>query len=262
MKAITFGLLCCFILPRWADAASVQLHAVPPAAVTALRSVMPTLQTVENEAELQLVWQAQRYQQLSATLDTPAIVLMAYPGQVTLRPHDMALYWSPPLAQQLTLALELNPGLKRVGVVLTSDTLGLMPDVTQKAKALGIIVESLVINGEINSRQLAQFMQSVDVLLAAPDDQLFSALNAKLLLLPSYRLNRPWVGPNAAFVQAGAVATRQVSRTALILAISTAISHWQQHKRLPESRALVADEVVVNAPVLRSLGLRQPRLKP
>lgn len=262
MRAITFGLLCCFILPNWASAAAVQMHAVPAAAATALRSALPTLQTVENDAELQLVWQAQHYQQLSAKLNTPAIVLMAYPGQVQLRPQDMALYWSPTLAQQLTLAQELNPGLKRVGVVLTSATLSLLPELAQKAKAQGIVVESLVINGEINSRLLAQFMQSVDVLLAAPDEQLFSPLNAKLLLLPSYRLSRPWVGPNAAFVQAGAVATQQVSRAALIQAISTAISHWQQHKRLPASRVLAADEVVVNAPVLRSLGLRQPRLKP
>jgi hypothetical protein len=262
MKAITFGLLCCFILPSWASAAAVQMHAVPAAAATALRAVIPALQTVDNNAELQLIWQAQHYQQLNAALNTPAIVLMAYPGQVTMRPQDMALYWSPSLVQQLSLALELNAGLKRVGVVLTSATLSLLPELVQKAKARGIIVESLVINGEINSRRLAQFMQSVDVLLAAPDEQLFSPLNAKLLLLPSYRLNRPWVGPNAAFVQAGAVATQQVSRAALIQAISTAISYWQQHQRLPASRVLAADEVVVNAPVLRSLGLRQPGLRP
>ncbi|MDO9620485.1 MAG: hypothetical protein Q7I91_01120, partial [Moraxellaceae bacterium] len=132
----------------------MQMHAVPAAAATALRSALPTLQTVENDAELQLVWQAQHYQQLSSKLNTPAIVLMAYPGQVQLRPQDMALYWSPTLAQQLTLAQELNPGLKRVGVVLTSATLSLLPELAQKAKAQGIVVESLVINGEINSRLL------------------------------------------------------------------------------------------------------------
>lgn len=262
MKALTFGLLCCFMLPSWVGATALQIHTVPAAAVSALRLALPNVQAVDSDAELQLVWQAQHYQQLSAKLNSPAIVLMAYPGQVALRPQDMALYWSPTLAQQLLLAQELKPSLKRVGVVLSTATLSLLPALAQNAKAQGIIVESLVLNGDINSRRLAQFMQSVDVLLAVPDEQLFSPVNAKLLLLPSYRLNRPWVGPNAAFVQAGAVATQQVSRAALIAAISDAISHWQQHKRLPASRVLVADEVVVNAPVLRSLGLRQPRQKP
>ncbi len=137
MRAITFGLLCCFILPNWASAAAVQMHAVPAAAATALRSALPTLQTVENDAELQLVWQAQHYQQLSAKLNTPAIVLMAYPGQVQLRPQDMALYWSPTLAQQLTLAQELNPGLKRVGVVSHLSHFKFAARVGSKSKSTG-----------------------------------------------------------------------------------------------------------------------------
>ncbi|MDP1540663.1 MAG: hypothetical protein Q8L72_08435 [Moraxellaceae bacterium] len=250
------------MLPNWVQASAVQMHAVPAAAVSALRSALPTLQTVDSGAELQLIWQAQHYQQLSAKLSTPAIVLLAYPGQANVRPQDMALYWSPTLAQQLQLAQELNPGLKRVGVVLSPATKALFEAFKQAVQAQSIVVESLVIDGDINTRQLAAFMQSVDVLLAAPDEQLFSPINAKLLLLPSYRLQRPWVGPNAAFVQAGAVATQQVSRATLINAISSAISHWQQHKNLPASRVLSADEVVVNAPVLRSLGLRQPRARP
>jgi len=250
------------MLPGWARAAAVQMHAVPAAAVSALRTALPSLQAVDADAELQLVWQAKHYQQLSAKLTSPAIVLMAYPGQVNLRPQDMALYWSPTLAQQLQLAKELDPGLKRVGVVLTPATKVLLADLKQSAHAKGVVIESLLIDGEINTRQLAQFMQSVDLLLAAPDEQLFSPVNAKLLLLPSYRLQRPWVGPNAAFVQAGAVATHQVSRASLIQAISSAITHWQQQQKLPASRVLVADDVVVNAPVLRSMGLRQPRARP
>jgi hypothetical protein len=260
MKAITLGLLCCLLWPGWASATAVHLQGVPTTAVTALRAAMPNLQPVDDGAELQLIWQAQHYQQLKASLTTPAIVLLAYPGQVKLRPQDMALYWAPTLAEQFQLAKELNPGIKRVGVVLTPATQPLLHDL--KRHAIGLMIEPLLIDGDINTRQLAQFMQSVDVLLAAPDDQLFSPANTKLLLLPSYRLQRPWVGPSAAFVQAGAVATRQVSRQHLIQAIRSAIEHWQQKQTLPASRALVADEVVVNAPVLRSMGLRQPKERP
>lgn len=260
MKATTLGLLCCLLWPDWASATAVHMQGVPSTAVTALRTAIPHMQLVNDGEELQIIWQAQHYQQFMDALTTPAIVLLAYPGQVKLRPQDMALYWAPTLAQQLQLAKALNPGIKRVGVVLTPATRILLHELKQHAKDL--MIESLLIEGVIHTRELAQFMQSVDVLLAAPDDQLFSPANAKLLLLPSYRLQRPWVGPSAAFVQAGAVATQQVSRQHLIQAIRSAIAHWQQQQTLPASRVLVADEVVVNAPVLRSMGLRQPKERP
>ncbi len=258
MKAITFALILMAIMPGRVSAAAVQMHDVPGAAVARIETAIPALKQVSARPGLHLVWQVSTYARLRSQLSAPAVVLMAYPGQVLLREQDMALYWAPTLSQQLQLAIQLRPGLRRVGVLITPTTQSLLADLRRSSQAQGISLEVLNIKDEINTRELALLIQSVDLLLAVPDEQLFSAVNAKLLLLPAYRLQRPWLGPNAAFVNAGAAATLQVPRDTIVQAIADTLQHWQQHGRLPASRQLSADEVLVNAPVLRSLGLRMP----
>lgn len=255
---VLLSLLC--PLPAWA--LMVTLHEVPPTAEAALRTAWPQLEPVAagaasaTRSAVHLFWRAETYQLQQHRLDRPALVLMAYPGQAPLRAQDTALYWAPDLQRQLALAETLHPRLQRVGVITRAATRPLV-DAAQRARP---DIQWIVLDVELplKPREVAALAAQTDVLIAVPDEMLFSPALARVLLTTAYRHRRAWIGPNAAYVRAGAAATWQVSRTALTAAVVDALRHWDRHQRWPGSRTLPADERLLNRPILRSLDLRMP----
>lgn len=256
MKAALVLICLCCSMPAWA--LKVVWHQVPSPAQTALLAAAPDLQPAEM-GEVHLFWRPEAYLQQRDRLQQPALVLMAYPGQVALRPQDQALFWAPDLGRQLQLAQQLRPRLQRVGVITRPSTMPLVRAV--QAAHPGIEWQVVEVGLPLPVRVLTELVAQVDVLIAVPDDQLFSPELARLLLTTAYRQQKAWVGPNEAFVKAGAAATWQVAREALIAAVADDLAYWSQHRRWRGSRQLPTDDLVINAPVIRSLGLRQPRME-
>lgn len=247
--------LACLGMTAEADT-RVRVLAAPAAAVTALRALTSDVQWLpadSQDADLTLVWQADGYaRSISLFPAQPVLLLAQSQTGLSLRSQDAALVWGPPLSQQVQLARQLLPGLRRIGVLHRGsqraevEALRQLPDI----EILPRLVEA-----PLEARVIAELAQRSDILIASNDELLFNRDSAKLVLLTAYRHQRAWIGPTPAFVTAGALATRAVGKEALLQAIVEKVRSWQRQHRLGGSQQLAADEVVCNQQVARSLGL-------
>lgn len=246
----------CLFLSGFADAAlRVRVLSAPPAAVIALRALAADIEWLPAdaaEADLSLAWQADVYARAVSQAPMVPVLVLAQGKGLTLRPQDAAIFWGPDLAQQVQLARQIWPGLQRVGILHRA---GQRVDILALQQAAGVTVLARAVEAPLDARTVAELAQRVDMLVASNDEVLFNRDNAKLILLTAYRHQRAWIGPTPAFVTAGAVATRAVSKQSLLTAIVDKVRHWQQEHRLGGNQELVADEVVCNAQVARSLQL-------
>ncbi len=117
-----------------AQALSVQVSGGSPAAVEALqaelRASLPELQWRSSQErsgapDLWIALSPEAYQALKNPAQ-PVLVLAAEPAKLSLRRQDSALYWAPPLRQQLQLARLLFPGAQRIGILNSGDTPALL----------------------------------------------------------------------------------------------------------------------------------------
>lgn len=139
------------------------------------------------------------------------------------------LYSDPSL--QLELVRQLFRGRQRVAVVYQAGETWL-PDWMSHWQPSGISLTFYAIKNSADlRRRLDSILMRNDVLLLAPSPQLFNASTARFLLLSSYRHNRPVVGPGAAFVKAGSIASVYADKSAIIAAIKQQLVNWHTTKR-------------------------------
>lgn len=254
-----------FVLPLDAAQTRVRVIAAPAAALAALRAGNADIDWLAEEgargsADLTLVWGSGAYLRARSQYpDQPLLLLAQTASDATLRERDAALYWAPSLAQQLQLARTILPGLSRVGIFYRPAQRAEVDALRQLAGPALVVRQ---VSAALDVRDISDLAQRVDILLASNDDFLFGRDSAKLVLLTAYRHQRAWVGPTPAFVRAGAIASLGVSKRALLQAISTKVRYWQTHGSLGVSETLMADEVVCNAQVARSLNLILPASLP
>lgn len=123
-------------------------------------------------------------------------------------PPHLSLLWSdPPLDRQLRLTRLLLPEARRVGVLFDSQSEFLLKELRQAAQPLGLEVVTERWDNTHDSRPLQALLKNSDVLLGLDDPDLYNPKTVKNLLLSSYARQLPLIGPNAAFVRAGSLAS-------------------------------------------------------
>lgn len=186
----------------------------------------------------------------------PRLFLLAGPG-ADLQAGETALYWAPSLTDQLRLAREIMPGLRRVGLLVSPADL---PRAQALRAAAGNRLDLLVREADpvLLARQVGEVATTADLLLAPVDPHLYSRENLKPVLLAAYRQNRVFIGPTPAWVRAGSLASLYATPQTLAADVADAVRAWQQAGRWPAPVHASRFNVITNPQVARSLGLRLP----
>ncbi|MBN3861235.1 ABC transporter substrate-binding protein [Pseudomonas frederiksbergensis] len=143
-----------------------------------------------------------------ATLVLRISRLQAHQRFGDVSPPHLSLLWSdPPLDRQLRLTRLLLPEARRVGVLFDSHSEFLLKELRQAAQPLGLEVVTERWDNTHDSRPLQALLKNSDVLLGLDDPDLYNPKTVKNLLLSSYARQLPLIGPNAAFVRAGSLAS-------------------------------------------------------
>jgi hypothetical protein len=168
----------------------------------------------------------------------------------------LSLLWSdPPLGRQLRLIRAILPQARRVGVLYGADSQFLLKELQPEAKRLGLEIVGKRWDNPYDSRPLQDLLKSSDVLLGLDDPNLFNPKTAKNLLLSSYARQLALVGPDAAFVKAGSLASTYSDQQDWLLTLHDLLdqppTHW------PRSLYPRHFKVLSNPQVARSLGIEE-----
>lgn len=171
-------------------------------------------------------------------------------------PPHLSLLWSdPPLDRQLRLTRLILPQARRIGVLYDSHSEFLLNELREAALGLGLEVVTERWDNINDSRPLQALLKNCDVLLGLDDPDLYNPKTAKNLLLSSYSRQLALVGPNAAFVKAGSLASTYSDQSDWLQVLDEVLD-------LPPPswpRALYPQhfKVLSNPQVARSLGIEQ-----
>jgi hypothetical protein len=171
-------------------------------------------------------------------------------------PPYLSLLWSdPPLDRQLRLTRLILPQARRIGVLYDSHSEFLLNELREAALGLGLEVVTERWDNINDSRPLQALLRNCDVLLGLDDPDLYNPKTAKNLLLSSYSRQLALVGPNAAFVKAGSLASTYSDQSDWLQVLDEVLD-------LPPPswpRALYPQhfKVLSNPQVARSLGIEQ-----
>lgn len=188
----------------------------------------------------------------------PVLALLPAPGTV-LRSGETALYWAPSLTDQLRLAMQIFPGLRRAGILVGSDDdAARLRSLHDYAEARQVSVSVRVTGPDLLVRHVAELAAVTDVLIAPVDPRLFNRDTIKPVLLAAYRQNRGLIGPGPAFVRAGALATLSPAPEDLAAAAADRVRAWARDHRWPAPGHLSRFDVLTNPQVARALGLHLP----
>ncbi len=172
----------------------------------------------------------------------------------TAQPPHLSLLWSdPPLARQLQLIRRILPQAKRVGVLFDEHSEFLLKELNLIAEPLNLQIFSQRWDNTNDSRPLQIVLKNSDVLLGLDDPDLYNPKTAKNLLLSSYARHVALIGPNAAFVRAGSLASTYSDQSDWLAILDDLLD--QPTTRWPRTLYPERFKVSSNAQVARSLGI-------
>lgn len=195
---------------------------------------------------------------LEAAVSTGAPVLLVTPVPVTRSSTEGELgqvLTSPSLARQAKLVRVLLPQVRRAGLLASA---GDIARLEEEVRSAGLTVTSRRWDPDQAVRVTGDLLRDADVLLAQPDPTIYNRDYAKALLLTAYRQGKPMIGPSAAFVRAGALASLYATPDAIAGEVVAALSSFERTGRLPPKASVERFQVVVNPQVARSLGVVLP----
>ncbi|MCW5457785.1 ABC transporter substrate-binding protein [Pseudomonas aeruginosa] len=176
---------------------------------------------------------------------TLALLLSRVDGQRLLpaandrRGHSvegLCVLWSdPPAARQLRLARLILPGIQRIGVLYGKDSEFLLEELRREARSQGLQLFVASSSGNDDPRPLQFLLGNSD------------------LLLGSYAKNRALLGPTAAFVKAGSLASSYSDQEDWLDTLDELLG--QPPRRWPPSLYPGHFKVLGNRQVARSLGI-------
>ncbi|MHC8306879.1 ABC transporter substrate-binding protein [Pseudomonas sp. PB3P13] len=171
-------------------------------------------------------------------------------------PPRLSLLWSdPPLERQLRLSRILLPEAKRIGVLYEDHSEFLLKELRQAAQPLGLEIVSERWDATRDSRPLQNLLKNSDVLLGLDDPDLYNPKTAKNLLLSSYARQTALIGPNAAFVKAGSLASTYSDQSDWLAILDTLLD--RPAASWPRTYYPHRFKVATNPQVARSLGMEQ-----
>ena len=171
-------------------------------------------------------------------------------------PPHLSLLWSdPPLDRQLRLTRLILPQAQRIGVLYDNHSEFLLKELRLAAIGLSLDVVDERWDNTHDSRPLQDLLKNCDVLLGLDDPDLYNPKTAKNLLLSSYSRQLALIGPNAAFVKAGSLASTYSDQSDWLQVLDELLdrppANW------PRELYPQHFKVSSNPQVARSLGIEQ-----
>lgn len=162
-----------------------------------------------------------------------------------------AIYLDQPWDRQLSFIQAALPEHKIVGLLYSPDTHITLP---RLPRGMSLNAQSTR-PAENLFAALESVLNSSDVLLVIPDNEIYSSSNVRNILLTSYRYQVPLIGISQAYVNAGALGAifsipEQLAGQTVEMIISFARS-----RRLPDPQYPVLFSISLNQQVARSLGI-------
>jgi len=162
-----------------------------------------------------------------------------------------AIFLDQPWDRQLNFIQAALPKHSIVGVLYSPYTPIALP---RLPRGMSLNAKS-VRSAETLFDALENILSNSDVLLAVPDNEIYSANNVRNILLTSYRHKVPLIGISQAYVNAGALGAifstpEQLAAQAAEMAVSFA-----RNRQLPAPQHPASFSIALNPQVARSLGI-------
>ena len=168
-----------------------------------------------------------------------------------------AIYLDQPPARQAAFLRHLLPDQKKIGMLLSQETLPTLAGFRQAFSKAGLNIETEESETERSLLpSLNSLLSRVGVLLATPDTQIYRRDNIKAILVTTYRYQRPVIAFSSAFVNAGALAA--LFSTPAQIARQTAELIQQFSTTLPAPSAPAQFAIAINPNVAQALDLQLP----
>lgn len=176
------------------------------------------------------------------------------------RPHRSkslsAIYLDQPWERQADLIHALLPDSRTVGLLYTTTA---RIDIASLSKAMArhdmVLNAQLLVAPQTLSVNLENLLKDSDVLLAIPDNAIYSSNNIRNILLTTYQKGVPLIGLSQSYVNAGALcAVFSTTEQIAAQASETIISFAQTHQ-LPDAQYSVLYTLAVNQEVARTLSV-------
>lgn len=255
------------ILSADQDSAAVREFSDALARLLPERSVayMPraTLQTQQQfDADTQLIllgpalldWRLQLTQNAPATLILQVSRVQAHHRLVNTQPARLTFMWSDPAPErQVALLKAMLPGVKNVGVLYGNHSAFLLEQLTQVLKAEQLTLKKHYWPDSFDARSLSNLLSQTDVLLGLDDTHIYNSNTIKSILLSSYARKQVLIGPSAAFIRAGSLASTYSDQDDWLHSLQDILQTPEQS--WPASLYPTHYKVISNAQVARSLGI-------
>lgn len=275
LRPLLLGLACLLALPAQArelllvsseQSAAVQafgqaLAERRPADQVRLESpdTLPPASTLAPDTHLLLLGTAALNWRLASDQGPPALTLLVsrVEAQQLLdgrHPDGISLLWSdPPPTRQLHLAMQLQPGPQRIGVLFSTSSEFLLKELSEHAQRLGVELVAQKQERSDDPRPLRELLDSSDLLLGLDDKLLYNPRTIKGILLSAYAENRALIGPSVAFVRAGSLASTYSDQDDWLETLDPLLD--QPPSQWPPSLYPERFKVQSNRQVARSLGI-------
>lgn len=203
-----------------------------------------------------LDWRLQLTEQAPATLMLQVSRVQAYQRLANQSPNQLTFLWSdPPFKRQIALLKTMLPGLKNIGVLYGNHSSFLLAEIEEALQAENLILHKYYWPDSYDARSLSRLLERTDVLLGIDDANIYNPTTIKSILLSSYARKQTLIGPTAAFIKAGSMASTYSDQNDWIQTLSrllqTPPSTW------PSSQYPSDFKVMINQQVARSLGIQK-----
>lgn len=268
LYSISFSVLAQVILSAERDSPAVRDFAVELAQTLPGQNIiyMPRTQLEQQQhfaADTQLIllgpelldWRLQLKHSNPHTLMMQVSRVQAHQRIGQQQPPRLTFLWSdPPIKRQIALLKATQPGVRHVGVLFSLDSAFLLPEVMQALQAADMLMHVYNWSGDYIARGFHYLLNTTEVLLGLDDGKIYNPSTIKNILLSSYARKKALVGPTAAFINAGSLASTYSNKdnwlSTLRDLLQTPAEQW------PRSLYPNAFEVMVNQQVARSLGIQ------
>ncbi|MEX0604423.1 MAG: ABC transporter substrate-binding protein [Marinobacter sp.] len=170
-----------------------------------------------------------------------------------------AIYNHLPLLQQALLGHLILPQASRIALLARPGTEASYDSLIESLSHFDLEVRVFTVeSNDVLIATLSRALTYGDFLLATPDEMIFNPRTIKHILLTTYRRNRIIIGPNRAFVGAGALASTFVPLHGVVAKVHEQLEAYSATGKLLPPAYPRNFAVEVNAQVARSLNIPVP----
>lgn len=170
-----------------------------------------------------------------------------------------ALFLNPPLKRQALLGQQILPQAATVSVLARAGDEHSYHKLADELDLYGLELRVFTVKSSANLvATLNRALSFGDFLLGTPDPEIYNRQTIKHILLTTYRHNRILIGPERAFVQAGALASTFTPTEIIVENTANIMEQYLKRGALPEAGYPELFSVVFNQQVARSLNIPLP----